>query len=215
MARLFRLDGFTAGDLFGIIPPGDMVPRYYSIASNARDGMLEICVRKQLGGVCSEYLLGLNPGEQVDGFVRANPDFRPGKGKQPLVLIGSGAGIAPLIGFVRANTKHRPVHLYFGVRDPRSDFLYREEINQALASGHLTRLAMAFSRLLDGQYVQDRMIDDADQLRGLARQGARFMVCGSMAMGDGVRAVMDAVLEPLGLSVERLQASGRYIEDVY
>jgi sulfite reductase alpha subunit-like flavoprotein len=34
-------------------------------------------------------------------------------------------------------------------------------------------------------------------------------------MGEGVRAALNAILAPMGLDVEKLQASGRYAEDVY
>lgn len=209
------LGGFVAGDLAGIIPPADPIPRYYSIAASSADGVLEICVRKQQGGVCSDYLFDLRPGDSVDAFVRPNPDFRPDNGRRPLILIGAGAGVAPLVGFVRANFKRRPVYLFSGGRDPASDFFYRDELAEQLAAGRLTRLLAVFSRVIGGQYVQHRLLDEADQLRDLVQQGARFMVCGSTAMGDGVRATLDTVLAPLDLSVERLQSAGRYAEDVY
>ena len=68
------LPHFEVGDLVGILPPSGSVPRYYSLASSSRDGMLEICVRKQSGGLCSEFLHSLSPGDEVDTFIRSNPD---------------------------------------------------------------------------------------------------------------------------------------------
>nr|WP_307719065.1 NADPH cytochrome P450 oxidoreductase family protein [Massilia glaciei] len=47
LARLLprrRLPHFEAGDLAGMIVPGSPMPRFYSLASGARDGILEICV---------------------------------------------------------------------------------------------------------------------------------------------------------------------------
>lgn len=213
--RLFDAGSFRAGDLAGILPPGDPIPRYYSIASRRSDGLLEICVRQQPGGVCSDYLFGLKPGDSVQAFVRANPDFQPDRSRRPLVLIGAGAGVAPLVGFVRANSRKRPIHLYFGGRDPDSDFLYGTELHHQLRAGRLSSLVTSFSRVLGGRYVQHRLTDDAADLRRLVEDGARFMVCGSLAMGEGVRAALDAILAPMGLDVEKLQASGRYAEDVY
>ena len=58
-----RLPRFEVGDLIGIVPPGSAIPRYYSLASSSREGVLEICVRKQTGGLCSEFLHALAPGE--------------------------------------------------------------------------------------------------------------------------------------------------------
>lgn len=212
---LRRGEAFEAGDLVGIIPPGDSIPRYYSIASDHRSGGLEIAVRKQVGGRCSEFLFGLEPGDRVDGFVRRNPDFRPPSGRRPLILIGAGTGVAPLVGFVRNNAAHRPIHLFFGGRDPRSDFLFGEEMLDALRSGQLSRLITAFSRSLGGGYVQDRLREDANALRDLLAQGASIMVCGGAGMALGVREALDAILLPVGQSVALLRQRQRYLEDVY
>lgn len=215
LGRMFGGQAFEAGDLIGIVPPGDPIPRYYSIASDHASGVLEIAVRKQVGGLCSELLFGLAPGDRVEGFVRRNPDFRPPASRRPLILIGAGTGIAPLAGFVRANRTGRPIHLFFGGRDPRSDFLFGEELLDALRSGRLSRLITAFSRSLGGGYVQDRLREDANTLRDLLGQGASIMVCGGAAMAQGVRETLDAILSPVGQSVAQLRDRQRYLEDVY
>lgn len=209
-----RLPRFEAGDLIGILPPGSNVPRYYSIASASRDGVLEICVRKQAGGLCSEFLHGLVPGEAIEAFIRPNPDFRPNRSRRPLILIGAGAGVAPLAGFIRGN-RHRPVHLFFGAREPGSDFLYRDEFDAALADGRLASLTTAFSRVLGGGYVQDRLLEQATAIQQLVERGAQIMVCGGREMATGVHEAIDACLAPLGLSVDALKRKGLYLEDAY
>lgn len=209
------LPHFEVGDLVGIIPPGSDIPRYYSLASSSRDDMLEICVRKQSGGLCSEFLHALSPGDAVDAFIRPNPAFRPARGRRPLILIGAGAGVAPLAGFVRHNRNRRPMHLFFGGRDPASDFLYRDDLNEALDDGRLASLNTRFSRVLGGGYVQGLLIDEADALRDLVRQGAQIMVCGGRDMAEGVRAALDLCLAPLGLSAAALNQRGLYLEDAY
>jgi sulfite reductase (NADPH) flavoprotein alpha-component len=206
---------FEVGDLVGIVPPGSRVPRYYSLASSSRDGVLEICVSKQVGGRCSEYLHGLAPGDAIEVFVRANPDFRPNGGRRPLILVGAGAGMAPLAGFIRQNRWHKPIHLFFGARDPNSDFLYRDEMLAALEDGRLTALNTNFSRVLGGGYVQDRLAAEAEAIRMLVLQGAQIMVCGGRDMAKGVRQALDQCLAPLGLSAEALKQKGLYLEDAY
>ena len=119
---------FAAGDLLGIVPEGSAVPRFYSLASGNRDGFVEIVVRKHPGGLCSGQLMALEPGDAVSAFLRRNPGFQAGQDRAPLILIGAGTGIGPLAGFVRANARRRPVHLFFGMRHPDSDFLYGEEL---------------------------------------------------------------------------------------
>ena len=118
---------FQAGDLIGILPEGGAVPRLYSLASGRRDGFVEIVVKKHPGGLCSGQLTALEPGDTVAAFLRRNPGFRPGRSRAPLILIGAGTGIGPLAGFVRGNARRRPVHLFFGMRHPDSDFFYGEE----------------------------------------------------------------------------------------
>jgi len=209
-----RLPRFEAGDLLGILPSGSDVPRYYSIASSSREGVLEICVRKQAGGVCSEYLHGLVPGAVVDAFIRPNPDFRPNRSRRPLILVGAGAGVAPLAGFIR-NNRHRSVHLFFGARDPHSDFLYREEFTEAMADGRLASLTTAFSRVMGGGYVQQRLLEQAAAIRQLVERGAQIMVCGGREMAGDVRQAIDLCLVPLDLSVDTLKQKGLYLEDAY
>ena len=216
--RLFGGNGlphFEAGDLVGILPPGSAVPRFYSLASGSRNGILEICVRKHQGGVCSGFLHGLQPGERIDGFILPNVHFRPASGRAPVILIGAGTGIGPLAGFIRNNTGQHPMYLYWGGRDPASDFLYEPQLRDYLADHRLTQLHAAFSRVKDPAYVQDRISDDAVQLRQLIEQGGQVLICGSRAMAQNVMQVFDLVLAPLNLTVNTLKAEGRYREDVY
>ncbi|MCC6735170.1 MAG: PepSY domain-containing protein [Bauldia sp.] len=216
LRALGRLGRFEPGDLVGIVAPGTSVPRYYSLASAARDGIVEICVRKQPGGLCSEFLHALEPGDRIAAFVKRNPDFRPARGKTPVVLIGAGTGIAPLIGFIGGNRRERPMYLYWGGRDPGSDFLYGPALARLQRERRLTALVTAFSRVVTGRaYVQDRIREDAATLRALVRRGAQIMVCGGKDMAAGVKAAIEEVVAPLGTSVSALKAGGRYLEDVY
>jgi sulfite reductase (NADPH) flavoprotein alpha-component len=210
-----RLPTFEPGDLVGILPPGQTMPRFYSLASSTADGVLEICVRLREGGACSGFLHRLGPGGQVEAFIRENPAFRPAIGDTPLILIGAGAGIGPLAGFVRANGTGRPVHLYWGGRSPASDFLYEHELAAHLAERRLTSLRTAFSRSPEGGYVQDRIADDAPHLRELIRHGAQVLVCGGREMAQSVKQALEPVIRPLGLDLATLRRSGRYVEDVY
>jgi len=206
---------FEAGDLIGIVPEGGTVPRFYSLASARRDGFIEIVVRKHPGGLCSGQLTALEPGDTATGFLRRNPGFRPGRGRAPLILIGAGTGIGPLAGMVRGNARGRPIHLFFGMRHPDSDFFYRDEMPAWQAEGRLTRLVTAVSRGARPHYVQDALRGDAAQVARLIRDGARVMVCGGRDMAAGVADALAEILAPSGLSPATLKAEGRYVEDVY
>ncbi|GAA4019339.1 PepSY domain-containing protein [Actimicrobium antarcticum] len=216
--RLFRrnsLPRFDAGDLVGVVVPGSPMPRFYSLASSSRDGILEICVRKQTGGLCSTYLHGLQPGDCIAAFIQPNPQFRPASGKAAVILIGAGTGIGPLAGFIRNNTGKHPMYLYWGGRNPESDFLYEPELRNYLSDRRLTRLHTAFSRVENGVRVPIRLMEDADNLRTLIEHGGQVLVCGSSAMAGSVRLALDAILAPRNMNVRTLKASGRYREDVF
>jgi len=206
---------FAAGDLIGILPEGSPVPRFYSLAAARRDGFIEIVVKKHPGGLCSGQLNGLEPGATITAFLRRNPDFHPGRGRTPLILIGAGTGIGPLVGFVRGNTRRRPIHLFFGMRHPDSDFLYGAEMPDWQAKGHLARVVTAVSRGARPNYVQDALRGDGAEVSRLIRNGARVMVCGGRDMAAGVADVLAEVLAPAGLTPAALKLEGRYVEDVY
>ncbi len=206
---------FQAGDLVGILPEGSPVPRLYSLASARRDGFVEIVVRKQPGGICSSALMALAPGDTVKAFLRRNPGFHPDRGRAPLILIGAGTGIGPLAGIIRGNRRLRPIHLFFGMRHPGSDFLYSREMPVWKAEGRLARLVTAVSRGAQPNYVQDALRAERAEVARLIRDGARVMVCGGRDMAAGVADALAEILAPSGLTPALLKAEGRYVEDVY
>lgn len=218
---LARLTGrgmpfFEAGDLVGIVPPGeDRVPRYYSLASGYRDRFLEICVGRVPGGQCSGYLHGLSPGDTIQAFIRKNEGFTLQRSHRPTVLIGAGTGIAPLAGFIRGNARRAPMYLYFGMRNPTRDFYFDDALKTWLHDRRLSDLQTTSSRVPGGGYVQDMLRRDASRLRSLLAKGASLRVCGSRPMAKGVSGVLDEVLREIGLSVQQLRVQGRYAEDVF
>jgi sulfite reductase (NADPH) flavoprotein alpha-component len=206
---------FQTGDLLGVVPPGGASPRYYSLASAASDGVVEICVRRHPHGICSGFLTGLQPGATIEAFVQPHETFRPAAGAAPVILVGAGTGIGPLIGFARHNPPQRPMHLYFGARNADDGFLYREELDRLVTDRRLRTLTTAFSRSAHKAYVQDRLVADAPRLRELVAQGAQVLVCGGRKMADSVAAAWERILAGSGLSVAQLRLQGRYVEDVY
>jgi sulfite reductase (NADPH) flavoprotein alpha-component len=206
---------FAPGDLLGIVPEGSPVPRFYSLASATSDGFAEICVRKHPGGLCSGQLTDLRPSQTVAAFVRPNPEFRPTRGRMPVILIGAGTGIAPLAGFARENRNRRAMHLYFGARHPASDLLYGEELLGWQSDGRLSSVTATFSRTAPRGYVQDALRRDGKRVAQLIAQGAQVLVCGGREMAAGVSAALADILVPQGLTPAKLKAEGRYAEDVY
>ena len=202
---------FAAGDLLAIIPPQTNIARYYSLATSSADGILGICVSKQQGGLCSPYLHGLKVGDQAQAYIQPNENFRPNKTQSPIIMIGAGTGIAPFIGFIANNNSKRDMHLYWGGRHPQSDALYQKPLAEHLASNHLTSLNITHSRTENGQYVQQKLTQDADKIQKLMAQNAQIIVCGGRAMADQVK----QTLADMGIDINALKLDKRYIEDVY
>ena len=206
---------FEPGDLLGIVPEGSSVPRLYSLASGARDGFIEIVVRQHVGGLASNQLTRLEPGQRMHGFLRRHPGFHVNRNQAPLILIGAGTGVGPLAGFIRGNASHRPIDLFFGLRHPDSDFLYRHELSGWQAEGKLAHLSIAVSRGERPQYVQDALRQAAPRIVDAIRQGGRVMVCGGRDMARGVSDALTDILKPAGLTPAMLKAGDRYVEDIY
>ena len=206
---------FEAGDLLGVLPEGSSVPRLYSLASSSKDHFIEIVVRKHKFGLSSGQLTHLEPGQTIRGFLRRNPGFHAGRDQSPLILIGAGTGVGPLVGFIRGNQQHRPIHLFFGLRSPESDFLYRSELTRWQSEKCLSRLSIATSRTAPVQYVQDALRQESPAVLDAIRQGAKVMVCGGRDMAHGVSEALTDILKPVGITPAMLRANGRYVEDIY
>ena len=180
-------------------------PRLYSISScpllhpdtiQVTIGVLQITTDagKVRQGLCSNYLAGLQDGSQVRIGVRTS-DFRPPTDpKAPILMVGPGTGVSPLIAFLQyrealqqQGTQLGEACLYFGCRN-HSDFLYGEQLTSWQTQGVLTDLQVAFSRLTDKKvYVQGLMQENALSLwRLLSHPQCHYYVCGDAKMADDV-----------------------------
>jgi len=190
-------------------------PRLYSIASSplAHPDQAHITVAavryhahgRERKGVCTNYLADLvNPGDRVPVFIQPNKNFRlPADTSTPMIMVGSGTGIAPYRAFV----EHRATRgdsgnnwLFFGNPHREYDFFYESEWLGHLASGWLTRLDVAFSRDQAHKiYVQQRLLEQAEDLYAWLEEGAHFYVCGNASdMAVDVHAALLAIIETQG-----------------
>jgi CDP-4-dehydro-6-deoxyglucose reductase len=109
----------------------DGLARSYSVASLPREGVLELHVRLLPGGAMSGWFrTEARPGDAVRIQGPAGECFYvPGRPEQPLLLAGTGTGLAPLYGIVRdaLEAGHTgPLWLFHGARDPRGLYLVEE-----------------------------------------------------------------------------------------
>jgi ferredoxin-NADP reductase/ferredoxin len=118
---------------------GDGLARSYSLASLPREGLLELHVRRIPGGAMSGWLFtDARPGARVHVQGPAGDCFYvPGQPEGPLLLAGTGTGLAPLYGIARDALAHGhsgPVYLFHGAREPSG--LYQVEPLRELAARH-------------------------------------------------------------------------------
>ncbi|MBP0614416.1 bifunctional cytochrome P450/NADPH--P450 reductase [Jiella mangrovi] len=241
----FSSADFALGAFIAAMPP--MRSRQYSIASSplvdpARCALrVSVLSAPALGGahrhegVASTFLARLAEGDSFGAAVRPSQvGFHlPEDPTLPIIMVCAGSGIAPFRGFIeeraalqQAGTAIGRAILFFGVRDPEMDFLYRDELERWQGAGAVA-LRMAFSETPgDGVvYVQDAIWRDRAEIAKLFRAGGRVFVC-----GDGTRmaaAVRDTFLriyqEAMNASREAAEAwaekiereATRYVADVF
>jgi sulfite reductase (NADPH) flavoprotein alpha-component len=197
--------------------------REYSIASLPADGGVELIVRLMTrpdgapglgsGWLCRHAEIGA----AIEARVRVNRSFHAPEAARPLILIGSGTGLAGLRAHLKARAAAgvRWNWLVLGERTAAHDYFHREELEAWKASGLLDRLDLAFSRdQAERVYVQHRLRENAEVLRRWTANGAAIYVCGAL---EGMsREVHTALVEILGAEgLERLTDEGRYRRDVY
>ena len=227
---------WPATDLVAALRP--LAPRLYSIASSQRvvgaeahltvDHLHWEAPGGHRWGAASHQLASAAEGAALKVYIEPNERFRlPRDGGRDVVMIGPGTGIAPFRGFVQeraASGASGRNWLLFGAPHARHDFLYQLEWQQALKTGQLHRLDLAFSRdQADKVYVQHRLREQGRALFDWLEGGAHLYVCGATAMGRDVDAALREVVathggrdeEAAGDYLAALQQQGRYARDVY
>ncbi|HBB31497.1 MAG TPA: nitric-oxide synthase [Cyanobacteria bacterium UBA8803] len=217
-------------------------PRLYSISScpllhprqiQITVGVLQIKTDagKVRQGLCSNYLAGLQPSSSVRIDVRTSAFRPPADALAPILMVGPGTGVSPLIAFLQhrealqnQGTQLGEASLYFGCRN-HNDFLYQEQLQTWRDRGVLTGLNVAFSRLgEEKQYVQNLMEQEPEKLwQILSHPQCHYYVCGDAKMADDVLAVMKAIAKKQGKLThtemvqffDRMKQQKRFFSDVW
>ncbi|MCA0924195.1 bifunctional cytochrome P450/NADPH--P450 reductase [Bacillus stratosphericus] len=231
-------------DHFLALIPG-LKPRYYSISSSPKvdEKRLSITVavvkgkswsgRGEYAGVASNYLCGLQEGDEVACFLHeAQAGFElPPSPEIPMIMIGPGTGIAPFRGFIQAReawqNEAKPLgeaHLYFGCRHPHEDDLYYDEMQLAEQKGVVT-IHRAYSRYEEQKvYVQHFIKNDGAKLIELLDKGAYLYICGDgKVMAPDVEATLielyqtekQCAKETAEQWLTSLANDNRYVKDVW
>lgn len=172
---------FHAGQYVELTVPGTRLRRQYSLANTADENkVLELHVRSVPGGAATERWIfdGLTVEDQIPVTGPLGDFFLPGEADDdggPMVLIGGGTGLAPLIGLVRTALSRDPgrrVLLYHGVRG--ADDLYDMDRMAELAAAHpgftfvpvLSHEPPADGSSHRAGFPTDHFVDDIDTARG-------------------------------------------------
>ncbi|HYI95092.1 MAG TPA: 2Fe-2S iron-sulfur cluster-binding protein [Bryobacteraceae bacterium] len=179
-----RCDGridFRAGQYVTIVQEGGLA-RSYSIANLPDEGELELHVRKIAGGRMSGWLhKGAVVGDRVSVLGPSGECFYvPGTPDQPLLLAGTGTGLAPLYGILRDALRqgHRgPIHVFHGALHTGGLYLVDELRRLASLHSHVEYTPA----VLNGEESDAVAVGSIDQVvlkRFPKLSGWRGYVCG-------------------------------------
>jgi benzoyl-CoA 2,3-epoxidase subunit A len=224
------------GQSIGIVPPGvdadgkPYVPRLYSVASE-RDGEkpnannLALTVKRDVGGVCSNYLCNLPRGAKVEVTGPFGATFlMPNDPAANLLMICTGTGSAPFRAFTERHRRAMPqapghLLLFFGARRPEElpYFGPLQKVPQSLLTRHF-----CYSRV-PGEpriYVQDRIRSEAERVTTLLNDPhTHVYICGLKGMETGVDEAFADVCRHAAIDWAALKAamreSGRYHVETY
>jgi propane monooxygenase reductase component len=146
---------FRAGQFAQLGIPGRHVRRSYSMANPPSEPrQLEFMIKLVPGGVFSSHLDGLRPGDRLD-VNGPHGSFFVRDGGRPLLLVGGGAGMAPLWSMLQdlaERSDPRPIRFFYGARTPadvfhldalatvgarRADFCFVPALSEASGDGHM------------------------------------------------------------------------------
>jgi ferredoxin-NADP reductase len=165
---------------------GYQAQRSYSISSAPGGGpQIEITVERVDDGEVSPFLLDeLRTGDRIElrGPIGGYFTWMPGDGG-PLLLVGGGSGVAPLMAMLRERTRSgdgTPVRLLYSARTV-DELLYRSELDGLAAAGAGFELIVTLTRgAPDGWTGEDgRLGRDMLAARGFPPEDRpRIFVCG-------------------------------------
>lgn len=113
----------------------DAVRPYTPISGDALLGKFELLVKRYDGGVASQYLHGLSPGDLVEfKHIKFNIKTQyPFAGKKTFTLLAAGTGITPMYQALRKLLEtpgdDRPVTLIYGSKSP-DEILLKAELDE-------------------------------------------------------------------------------------
>lgn len=182
---------FLAGQ-FVNLEREDGMTRSYSIANTPKnDHRLEFHIRRLPSGQFSNWVHDeLNIGHQITiSDAKGSCHYLPGKSEQPMLLVGTGSGLAPLYGILTdalGNGHSGPIHLYHGSREPDGLYMVDEMKAIAEAYGNVQYVPCVSGAVNDTSFVKGRAHDVALTSTSDLK-GWRVYLCGHPEMVNHTR----------------------------
>jgi ferredoxin--NADP+ reductase len=249
---------YMEGQSIGIIPPGKDAKgkpqklRLYSIASTRHgddvdDKSVSLCVRqleyqsdkgKTVYGVCSTFLCGLKPGEEVQITGPTGKEMLlPEDPQANVIMLATGTGIAPFRAYLWRMFKENEraanpdyvfkglAWLIFGVATTPG-ILYKQELEELRAQNPDNFwIDYAISREQKNaqggkMYIQDRVAQSADKLWEMIQQEKTHVyICGLKGMEGGIDAALTVAAERTGVTWSeyrsQMKKAGRWHVETY
>ena len=199
--RLSEAFNYTAGqhvDVRLIAPNGYTAMRSYSIASYPSDSkVIELAIERLTDGEVSPFFHDITQvGDTVELRGPLGGHFLwPGPSSKPVLLIGAGSGVVPLMAMIRyrkASAEPVPVALLLSSRTWR-DVLFRDELLELEGSLPNFALALALTREPTTRRTDFSRRIDAKMVADVA---ARLPVSPGCAFVCGSNAFVDIAAEP-------------------
>ncbi|WP_407342765.1 ferredoxin reductase [Pengzhenrongella phosphoraccumulans] len=196
---------------------GYQATRSYSLAAPADHDQVEITVQRVPDGEVSTYLTdGLAPGEAVELRGPAGGWFvwRPSD-RSPVLLVGGGSGIVPLMSMVRARRavgSGVPFRLVYSMRSPRERY-YAAELDQLAREVDGPELTCIYTRTAPDDTNRPAARIGAPDLTAPGWSPDReptCFVCGPTGFVEVVAALLVSLgHDPRRIKTERFGPSGR------
>jgi len=195
--------------------------------SNRGEEFSEISNRERTyHGVCSSFLCNrVSPNDLLSVTIKPSSFRLPQDCSKPIIMIATGAGVAPFRGFLRQflfeNQPRGENVLFFGCTRSDHDFIYRSEIEEALQQKEsvLAHLFCAFSREQPNKvYVQHKLKEEQDLVWRLLESGGYIFICGGTAMGREVIETIGRITAEKSSRndyVEKLREEKRIVEELW
>lgn len=211
--KTFRFVNPEGGDLpftyqagqfltLGVMVEGKPVKRSYTIASHPCErGAIELTVKREDHGLVSRYMHDVvRTGDLLDVEAAYGNLTFAGLEERPMVLIGGGVGLTPLMSVIRCMIScgmKNPIYLLYACKT-LSDFVFRDELEYLRKRHPNLNLVVAVDHL-EGQFLgafEGRLTKEVIEKSVADIAKARIHLCGPPPMMQAVRKALSELHVP-------------------